>query len=114
CLDVASLGHGDNKWLVFDEVLDTDVAWIENDFSLTRSCEFATDFTDFSLDDSAQGGVVVQDRFEFGNGLAQFFELGFQVSATKASELHEAHVEDVFGLLVTERKRLGAQTLSGF
>ena len=58
-------------------------------------------------DHRPQPGRVAQDRLELGDGLAQLGHLLLELGATEPGEPAERHVEDVVGLLLAERERLG-------
>ena len=106
-LDVAVGGHHDDELLVVDQVLDVEIARIEPDRGASRSGELVADLTDLGLDHLAEHDVVAEDGLELRDRLAQLGHLFLEAGPAEAGESGQGHVEDVFGLLLTELERLG-------
>jgi len=95
------------------QVLDPHLPGIVGDDAATRVGVLVADRRHLGGDHATQLGVVGQNRFQFGDGLAQLGHLFFELGAPQSGEATERHVEDVLGLGLAEGERLRHQRRAG-
>ena len=97
-LDVATVGDGDDHWLVGDEILDVDVVVIIDDLGTALFAKRGFDFGELFADDLDDFRFALEDPFEVGDEFAQFGQFVLDLFDLQTRQAAQAHLEDRFGL----------------
>ena len=105
-LHIAGRGHGEDQWIVIDEIFDVEFARIDLEARPARFCEGLANLAKLIDDDLAEPGIITEDRLEFGDRRLEISGLLLEVGSTQPGQTAELHVENVVGLDLRERHRL--------
>ncbi len=112
-LDVAGRRQRDDEGLVVDQVFDVELTRIGDQDGASGTPEGRPDLGQLVLDDLVELVLVGEDRFEFGDGLAELGHLVVDLDTGEPGQSAEVHVEDVVGLHLGELERFGHQPAAG-
>ena len=105
-LHILSLRHDDHEFLVVDEILNRDLAFVVGDLADSVGCEGVADRAQLLLDDCPQLRIVGEDRLEFGDAGPEVVKFLLDIDPAEPRQLAQLHVEDVNGLSLGELIRL--------
>ena len=113
CLDVLSLGHHDDEFLVVGEIFDRHLADVVGQLTLAVGRELVADCRDLLFDDCVEAIRIIEDVLQVNDLETQLVEFGLEVNPGEPGQLTELHVQDVVGLNFGEFKRSGHEAVTG-